>query len=157
MKKILTMIIAASLLASCGSSMQTSENETKDTMESSENQIITFEIANLRLTSLNENGSIETTDEVAISLNLDLTEGRYHGKSGCNNYFGKVEKINQDQIIFRPGGITEMMCQQDIMVWEAKYMNALVDKPFFVNVKDNVVMLSSASGDIQMQFLMHTP
>jgi len=141
------------ILSACGSqnsAMITSEEESINELS---NSIITFNQISLDLVSIKTPEQFYSLDKgMNITLNINVDEGRYNGKSGCNSYFGGVEIIDQDKIYFSPGGITEMMCEKPIMIWESRFLNALMENQFFVNEAENTIIFSDPANGYSMTF-----
>ncbi len=147
----LILAISSFLLISCGSSskMTTSNAESANEMES---QVITFEQLSLQLLSIKAGDNLEKTGNITITLYVDVPGESYSGKSGCNNYFGSLQKQGEDQLIFQPGGRTEMMCLENIMAWETKYNDALLGKAFTVYETETNAIFSEVDGNTVLSF-----
>jgi len=143
--------LATLLLLSCGAGKNAQQtNEADYTNESS---IITFETLSLQLINLQIGETLHKVKDVEISLYIDVQGKSYSGRSGCNSYFGTLELVNEDQIKFLPGGQTEMMCEEGIMAWESRYLNALFDKPFSVTDRTANATLYAEDGKVILTFV----
>lgn len=148
MNKILFILAAAALL-SCGNTKNVQTNEADYTHESS---IITFESLSLQLVNLQLGETLHKVKDIEISLYIDVLGKSYSGKAGCNSYFGTLELINEDQIKFLPGGQSEMMCKEDIMAWESRYLTALFNTPFSVTDRSANATLYAEDGKTILTF-----
>jgi heat shock protein HslJ len=151
MKKLFASTLAISLLASCAM-IKPANQSNEESLDQVENQLITFEKLYLKLISLKQGEVNEKTGDVEITLFIDLPGSSYSGKSGCNSYFGSIEKVTQDQIKINMGGSTEMMCKDDLMLWEATYYKAIMDKTFSVTESESVVLFSEVDGNTILSF-----
>ena len=88
------------------------------------------EIKTLLSDSIKTKDNFYLLESFEINLSIDLKNESYTGNSGCNSFFGKVEMVGQDKLLFRVGGITEMMCEQSVMEWESRFLNALMESEF---------------------------
>ncbi len=147
----LILAISSFLIISCGSSSKvtTSSTESANEMES---QAITFEQLSLQLLSIKTGDNLEKTGNITITLYVDVPGEGYSGKSGCNNYFGSLQKQGEDQLIFQPGGRTEMMCMENIMAWETKYTDALLGKAFTIYETETNAIFSEVDGNTVLSF-----
>jgi heat shock protein HslJ len=149
MNKILLAVVV--IITSCGT-MKTTVPSSEENVGQTENQIISFKERYLKLESVKSGDILDYPGDVEITLFIDMPGSSYSGKSGCNSYFGSVEQIYQDQLRFRIGGSTEMMCEDNVMLWEAKYYKALMEKDFTVSETETTVLLSEVSGDVILSF-----
>lgn len=151
MNKLLYSFIFLVIVA-CGSgkNSSTSKNESASDLE---NQIITFDNLNLQLLSVKGDDRLEKpTEDISITLYLDVKGQEYSGNNACNRYFGNVQKIGEDQLTFKMGGSTEMMCDSLKMSWEAKYYNALMGRNFYVFTNESNAILTEVEGSTVLSF-----
>jgi heat shock protein HslJ len=143
------MVLFVLAMASCKS--KTPVASTEEIIYQPESQIITFQSVHLKLDAL-KSGTVQKVPTAEITLAINLNENAYSGKSGCNRYFGKVEKISEDQLKFYPGGITEMACQEDVMEWESNYLRALTAGIFALNVQGDKYIFVNTEGTASLIF-----
>ncbi len=143
------LLLATSALLSCGSGKKTATNEADYTQEAS---VISFQNLSLQLVNLQSGETLHKCKDVTITLNVDVVGKSYSGKAGCNSYFGSLELINEDQIKFLPGGISEMMCADEIMTWETRYLSALFSAPFSVTNRDANATFYAEGGSVILTF-----
>ena len=147
-------IILLVIATSCGSTSSSPEStEASETMKPS----ISFETVTLALTDLTVAEETWENEAYEITLNVDLTKNNYNGKSGCNSFFGTVERVGDGQLKFGMAGVTEMMCEEGIMHWEARYLNALTDKVFQVFEQKNTVLLKDDQQNTVLTFTKTEP
>jgi len=140
------LLLAATALVSCGSGKKMETNEADYTKQAS---VISFQNLSLQLVNLQIGETVHKCKDVTITLNVDVAGKSYSGKAGCNSYFGSLELINEDQIKFLPGGISEMMCAEEQITWETRYLNALFSAPFSVTDRDaNATFYAEGGGSI---------
>jgi heat shock protein HslJ len=143
----LILTLASILVLACTSSKDASTGKVlKD-------EAIAFDYINLQLLSIKgDEREIKLTDEIDINLYVDVKGEAYSGKSGCNRYFGSVQQVGKDKLIFKPGGSTEMMCDSLTMSWEARYYNALLGKTFFVYTNETNAVFTEKEGTTVLSF-----
>jgi heat shock protein HslJ len=77
------------------------------------------------LVSMGPIGSEESVGDAA-TITLEFTEDdRLHGSAGCNRYFGGYELGAGNSLSIGNTGSTMMMCPEEIMNWEVRYLRAL--------------------------------
>ena len=152
MTRIFVLLIAALLLNSCGS-VQPANASSEETVNQVASSVITFKQIQLKLQILKNEAATFAVEGETITLNIDLEEGQYSGKSTCNSYFGKVELIGEDRLRFYAGGMTEMMCEEPIMLWEKRYLDALLDREFTVNEQKSNLLFASEESGIALTFI----
>lgn len=148
MNKLLYLFATATLL-SCGAGKNQQTNEADYTREAS---IITFENLSLQLINLQSGETLHKCKDVEITLYVDAIGKTYSGKAGCNSYFGSIELVNEDQIKFLPGGQSEMMCDEEVMSWETRYLTALFSAPFSVTDRSANATFYSEGGSTVITF-----
>ena len=150
----LFLLIALFATTACGTMQKsTTEPDKNEDVEPS----ITFNTASLTLKQLNQADAEYANGQYDISLQIDIEKGSYNGKSGCNNYFGTVEKVGDHALKFGMAGVTEMMCAEDVMQWEARYLNALTEKQFDVLESGDVIELKDSENNVSLTFSKAQP
>lgn len=151
MKNLVFFGVLVLAVAACNLQKNTA-SASEEFIQHTENQRITFTSLALKLMHVVENDSITPVNDIEVLLKVNLENGQYSGKAGCNNYFGGVEKVNDDVLKFSPGGMTEMMCAQDIMKIEALYMNTLTQNEFSIYIEGNTVVFTSQFSNQRLIF-----
>ncbi len=149
-----TILIISLLFISLSCSKATKNITEAEPTVKKTHQPISFKKIALQLNAISVNEEVFILGEdMQIDLNIDLTTGMYNGKSSCNGYFGKVELINDHKLMFVAGGMTEMLCDKETMEWEARYMNALIGKEFYYNLKEKTVVFSDEANSVSLSFV----
>ncbi len=152
MTRIFALLFSAFLLNSCGS-VQPANASAEETANQVSSSVIVFKQIQLKLQVLKKDAATFIIEDELITLNIDLEQGQYSGKSACNSYFGKVELIGEDRLHFYAGGMTEMMCEDAIMMWEKRYLDALLDREFTVNEQKSNLLFASEESGIALTFI----
>lgn len=145
----LYLFVVIILTAACGITHKTAESPVK---ESDFKPTMFIEPVALTLTQLNQAEAEYKNEEYDISLTIDLEEGTYNGKSGCNNFFGSVKKVGEHVLKFDMAGVTEMMCVKEVMLWEARYLNALTENQFDVYESGDLIQLKDIENNVVLNF-----
>ena len=145
----LYLFVVIIMTAACGITHKTAESPVK---ENDFKPAMSIKPVALSLTQLNQAEAEYKNEGYDISLIINLDEGTYNGKSGCNNYFGSVGKVDKHAIKFGMAGVTEMMCVEDVMQWEARYLNALTEKQFDVFESDDFLQLKDIENNVVLTF-----
>ncbi len=67
--------------------------------------------------------AIDETAPAEPEVTLSYQEGRFSGKSGCNNYFASVEQGEMPgDVSVGPAGATRMACPEPLMAVETRYL-----------------------------------
>lgn len=151
MNKLLIAFGAIFLLA-CGSTKNAATTTEAESANEMENQAITFDNISLQLLSIKTDDRTQKTGDIEITLYVDVKGGNYSGKNACNSYFGSVQKIGEDQLSFKMGGSTEMMCDSLKMSWEAAYYNALLGKSFSVYTNETNAIFTEVDGNTVLSY-----
>jgi heat shock protein HslJ len=77
------------------------------------------------LESLGPVGSEESIGAAAKITIVFGEDGRFHGSAGCNRYFGTYEVGTDHSLSTGKTGSTMMMCPDEIMDWESRYLQTL--------------------------------
>ena len=148
MNKLFFLLTSVALL-SCGSGKNLETNEADYTREAS---TIAFENLSLQLLNLQEGETLNKCKDIEITLYVDAIGKTYSGKAGCNSYFGSIELVNEDQIKFLPGGQSEMMCEEEVMSWETRFLTALFSAPFSVTDRSANASFYTEGGSTVLTF-----
>jgi len=143
--------LLALILSACGA-QNAAIVSNEESMNEQSSSVITFNTIALQLNSIKTKDNYYLLESFEINLSIDLKNESYTGNSGCNSFFGKVEMVGQDKLLFRVGGITEMMCEQSVMEWESRFLNALMESEFTVNESGKTVLFSGDEGIKTMSF-----
>jgi heat shock protein HslJ len=111
---------------------------------------------------LEELNGRDALDDVLVTMQLD-DEDDLHGTAGCNQYIGRWEAGDGDEITLEPAGMTRMACDQQIMDQEMAFLEALLSVVRF-DLNDDELELYNAEGKEVAEFerikpanLMRTP
>jgi heat shock protein HslJ len=97
------------------------------------------------LVSMGSAGSEESLGDAA-TITLEFTkDGRLHGSAGCNRYFGGYEFDAGNSLSIGNTGSTMMMCSDEIMSWEVRYLQALENISSY-RIDDNRLILFTEEG-----------
>lgn len=108
---------------------------------------MTFDLArNWVLEKLNGNA---VTQSLKPNLNIHLQEKKINGIGGCNNYFGAITQLSQNEIQFDNIGATRKMCMEDNV--EALYFKTLSEVRKF-KINEEKLILFDASGKETLVF-----
>lgn len=88
--------------------------------------------------------------DTEVTFTVDTAAGRISGSGGCNNYFGDFTEDSPRNLSVGPIGATKMMCTEDVMAQEQKFLSALQSLNSFqfwnglllLNTGDGLVVLS---------------
>ena len=124
-------------------------SNSKSTAENADLSPLKSGIYIMELIELKEGNKTVSAKGKQISLNLDLEKLTYSGKSGCNSYFGGLQNTNGNKYKFNVGGTTEMLCAQEVMQWEVRYLNTLVDHEFIISENEQTVLFIGNDSDLK--------
>lgn len=152
MLRVLTLLFLSFISLSCNTTKHAKTNATEPVNEAS-TKGITFKQVQLKLQVIKKNKDVFSVTNEVISLDINVEQGIYSGKSTCNSYFGKVELIGENSLHFYMGGMTEMMCDEHAMTWEKHFMNALTSHEFTVNEFKNNVQFTNTESALVLTFV----
>ena len=89
---------------------------------------------------------IEEPEGVQIRLEIYVKELRFLGYSGCNNFSGKIDKINNDRMNFGPAAMTKKFCEETADL-ETNYLAALGEVRYWSKTSDGLLILQGEGGD----------
>lgn len=89
------------------------------------------------------------TNERSPYIIFDFEENRVTGLDGCNNFFGQIENIDNNQLAFGAVGITKMMCH-DMKVADA-FSQAMAQTASYT-LNNNKLIFLDAQGNPLMAF-----
>jgi heat shock protein HslJ len=79
------------------------------------------------------------------------SDGRVHGRGGCNRYFGS-STIDGEQVSFSALGSTKMACAPALMEQEARFFQALESAERWTIDQHGLLLIHSAGGDQPSRF-----
>lgn len=92
------------------------------------------------LLSMNGEAALKNFDKGTIpTLNVDLSNNKVSGNSGCNTYNGGFS-VNDDQLVVGKVMLTRMSCPD--MFYENEYIKALSDTSTIAELNDKVLKIS---------------
>jgi len=144
MRIIISTALAMLVFAAC-----TSKKEVAPTTEKEKGNWQSEMLA-IQLVSYKSGKETIKTGNAEITLTLEKTALGYSGKSACNRYFGQFELVSASRVNFKVGGSTEMMCEENLMQWEVRYFNALINHTYDIIEGDEEVIFKEVDGDIKL-------
>ena len=127
---------------------KTMQKSSSSTPETEELKPLKADSYQLELTEIKNGNEVLDMEGKNILLIIDLEKNTYSGKSGCNSYFGKIEMTQGNSYKFNVGGVTEMLCGQEVMQREARYLNALVNHEFKISEKGKSVFFKGDDSSL---------
>jgi len=145
------------ILAGCTHARKTNEiSETTgklaDTSEQEARNVSSLLGREWILESLGPSGSGESIGDVARITIVFIEDGRFHGSAGCNQYFGSFEVGADGSLSTGKVGSTMMMCPDEIMGWESRYLQALEDISSY-RINNRYLMLFSEGEEKVLTFI----
>jgi heat shock protein HslJ len=98
--------------------------------------------------SLREINGKPAPAELDISLKIDSAR-RGSGFSGCNSWSATIYPIQDQHLLVGPFALTKRQCPKDIMTLEIAFLSALLDKPTWDLVNDDLV-IKGPRGSLRM-------
>ena len=74
-----------------------------------------------------------------ISLKIDGAR-RGSGFSGCNSWSATIYPVQDQHLLVGPFALTKRQCPKDVMALEIAFLSALLDKPTWDLVNDDLVI-----------------
>lgn len=109
-KKVVAYALFACAL-SLGSGCAPSQKQTSASAEETQNMQKTSIDGEWTLVKLRDRPLTKGTHPA--DLHINRSEMSIHGSGGCNKYFGKIENLTEDQILFGRIGATRMACMDE--------------------------------------------
>ena len=98
--------------------------------------------------SLREINGKPAPAELDISLKIDGAR-RGSGFSGCNSWSATIYPILDQHLLVGPFALTKRQCPKDVMALEIAFLSALLDKPTWDLVNDDLV-IKGPRGSLRM-------
>jgi heat shock protein HslJ len=87
-----------------------------------------------------------------VTVTLSLDGGEAAGSAGCNSYFGAYE-LDGDSLTFpEPFGLTQKMCEDEVMAVEDAYLPLLQSTASFAIDEEGALSLADADGAVQLVY-----
>ena len=95
--------------------------------------------------------SIDSDGTAGAENNITLVfgeEGRLHGSAGCNRYSGSFSSQTQNLLTIGPIAATRMMCPDEVMNSEVRYLKALEAVSSYNMTNRNLMLSYDGDGKV---------
>lgn len=81
-------------------------------------------------------------------VDMQLSEGKFHGSAGCNRYFGSYSVVGEKLTIVQPIGATMKLCPPPVMEQEQAYLDLLKQVNTYHIDDQTLVLLDQAQQPV---------